>query len=274
MHAAWPRFLPVSGCANRLSAPDYKGAGAAPGPLPKSFNDKDMIAPSTSLPTVRPPVRPAHVTNSPPPSIATALTTTAYCSKLRAVNRRLALFRLAALPGALAAMSSARAQQTVEMPTAPFAEPPVSLTVTPTLESLAGGQPASAPLRAGVDEFLFKALSLVGVRYRPGGNTPETGFDCSGYVCYLYREVYSMTLPRTSDAMAAVQRGENIPRNALQPGDLVFFNTMRRPYTHVGIYVGEDRMVHAPSSGGLVRVESLNERYWVKRWNGARRISA
>jgi cell wall-associated NlpC family hydrolase len=205
------------------------------------------------------------------------------------VNRRLALFRLAALPGALAAVT-ARAQQTVEMPTVPFVEPKVNLTVTPTLESLGangngsangGGntgisspQPEAAPLRRGVDELLFKALSLVGVRYRPGGNSPETGFDCSGYVCYLYREVYSMVLPRTSDAMAAVQRGENIPRSALQPGDLVFFNTMRRPYTHVGIYLGEDRMIHAPSSGGMVRVESLNERYWVKRWNGARRIAA
>jgi cell wall-associated NlpC family hydrolase len=196
------------------------------------------------------------------------------------VNRRLALFRLAALPGALAAVT-ARAQQTVEMPTVPFAEPPVNLTVTPTLGgvpaapgSAPGEGPAAAALRRGVDELLFKALSLVGVRYRPGGNSPETGFDCSGYVCYLYREVYSMTLPRTSDAMAAVHSGQNVPRTALQPGDLVFFNTMHRPYTHVGIYLGDDRFVHAPSSGGMVRTESLNERYWVKRWNGARRITA
>ena len=152
------------------------------------------------------------------------------------------------------------------MPTIPFPDRPVSLTVTPTLENV----PAAAPLRAGVDDLLFKALSLVGVRYRPGGSTPETGFDCSGYVCYLFREVMSMSLPRTSDAM--VRHGENIPRSALKPGDLVFFNTMRRPYTHVGIYLGEDRFVHAPSSGGQVRTESLNERYWVKRWDGARRM--
>jgi len=186
------------------------------------------------------------------------------------VNRRHALFRLAALPGALGLAVSARAQQTVEQPTVPFPEPPVSLTVTPTLQSLPAA--AAAPLRAGVEDLLFKALSLVGVRYRPGGSSPETGFDCSGYVCYLYREVFSVTLPRTADGIG--QRGENIARSALQPGDLVFFNTMRRPFTHVGIYLGDDRFIHAPSSGGLVRTESLNERYWVKRWDGARRISA
>lgn len=126
------------------------------------------------------------------------------------------------------------------------------------------------PVRAGVDEVLFKAMSLIGIRYRMGGMSPETGFDCSGYVCYVYREALSMSLPRTSDQIG--RRGENVPRTNLQAGDLVFFNTMRRPFTHVGIYVGEDRFVHAPSTGGLVRTESLNERYWVQRWNGARRI--
>jgi cell wall-associated NlpC family hydrolase len=190
------------------------------------------------------------------------------------VNRRHALFRLAALPGALGAAISARAQQTVEMPMVPFREPPISLTVTPTLESVPtpDSPPVGAPLRPGIEDLLFKALSLVGVRYRMGGSSPETGFDCSGYVCYLYREVFSMALPRTADGIG--QRGQSIARSALQPGDLVFFNTMRRPFTHVGIYLGEDRFVHAPSTGGLVRTESLNERYWVKRWDGARRIQA
>lgn len=131
--------------------------------------------------------------------------------------------------------------------------------------------PAILPAAArGVEELLFKALSLVGVRYRMGGVSPDTGFDCSGYVCYLYREVFAMDLPRTADGIG--RRGVEVKRGEMQPGDLVFFNTMRRPFTHVGIYLGDDKFVHSPSSGGLVRTESLSERYWVKRWNGARRI--
>lgn len=186
------------------------------------------------------------------------------------MNRRRALFNLAALPGVLLWAGAARAQPTLDAPPPqPAPARPVTLMMSPDLGS-AEATPAAAGPRANVDELLFKALSLVGTRYRPGGMSPETGFDCSGYVSYLFREVFAMRLPRTSDGIG--QRGEHIARNALLPGDLVFFNTMRRPYTHVGIYLGEDRFIHAPASGGLVRTESLNERYWVKRWDGARRI--
>jgi cell wall-associated NlpC family hydrolase len=185
------------------------------------------------------------------------------------VNRRHALFRLAILPGALGFTASVRAQPTFA-PTNPPVIPPVDGPVTLIPSASLDSMPAAAPVRPGVDDLLFKALSLVGTRYRPGGSTPETGFDCSGYVCYLFREVFSMSLPRTSDAMG--QKGQQIARSALQPGDLVFFNTMRRPFTHVGIYMGDDRFIHSPSSGGLVRVESMNERYWVQRWNGGRRL--
>ncbi|HEX4327540.1 MAG TPA: C40 family peptidase [Burkholderiales bacterium] len=187
------------------------------------------------------------------------------------MNRRHALFRLAAIPGALGFAACARAQS-IEVPglpdPPPSSTPAITLTPASRLENVAS--PAAA-LRPGVDDLLFKALSLVGVRYRPGGISPDTGFDCSGYVCYLFHEVFSMNLPRTTDAMG--RHGDDIARAALQPGDLVFFNTMHRPFTHVGIYLGDERFVHSPSSGGLVRTESLNERYWVKRWNGARRIS-
>lgn len=195
----------------------------------------------------------------------------AACSRVRFVNRRHALFRLAAIPGALGFAACARAQS-IEVPglpdPPPSSTPAITLTPASRLENVAS--PAAA-LRPGVDDLLFKALSLVGVRYRPGGISPDTGFDCSGYVCYLFHEVFSMNLPRTTDAMG--RHGDDIARAALQPGDLVFFNTMHRPFTHVGIYLGDERFVHSPSSGGLVRTESLNERYWVKRWNGARRIS-
>jgi len=191
------------------------------------------------------------------------------CFRVRFVNRRQALIRLAIVPGTLGFAALARAQS-IEVPGLPDppapATPRVSLTPSSSLESL-----AAAPLRPGVDELLFKALSLVGVRYRSGGSSPETGFDCSGYVCYLFHEVFSMKLPRTADAMG--RHGNEVPRSALAPGDLVFFNTMRRPYTHVGLYIGDERFIHSPSTGGLVRTESLNERYWVQRWNGARRIS-
>ncbi|MDB5806974.1 MAG: peptidoglycan endopeptidase [Betaproteobacteria bacterium] len=195
------------------------------------------------------------------------------CSRVRFVNRRHALFRLAIIPGTLSLPALARAQS-IEVPglpdPPPSSTPRVSLTPSSSLESFTAA-PAATTLRAGVDDLLFKALSLVGVRYRPGGVSPETGFDCSGYVCYLYREVFAMSLPRTADGIG--RHGSEVPRTALQPGDLVFFNTMHRPFTHVGLYIGDERFVHSPSSGGLVRTESLNERYWVKRWNGARRIS-
>jgi len=196
----------------------------------------------------------------------------AACSRVRFVNRRHALFRLAIIPGALGFAAVARAQS-IDVPGLPDAPVPstprISLTPSSSLESLAGT--AAAPLRPGIDDLLFKALSLVGVRYRPGGISPETGFDCSGYVCYLFREVFSMNLPRTADAMG--RRGNEVPRSELAPGDLVFFNTQHRPFTHVGLYIGDERFIHSPASGGLVRTESLNERYWVKRWNGARRVS-
>jgi len=194
-----------------------------------------------------------------------------------AVNRRRALFKLAALPGALAATAwslSARAQPTFDLPVPmlppPPAAGPTTLIMSPDLGSTESMPVFPGAARKAMDELLFKALSLVGTRYRSGGMSPETGFDCSGYVSYLFNEVFAMRLPRTSDGIG--QRGAHIPRNALQPGDLVFFNTMRRPFTHVGIYLGDDRFIHAPATGGLVRTESLNERYWVKRWDGARRI--
>jgi hypothetical protein len=119
-------------------------------------------------------------------------------------------------------------------------------------------------------DLVNHAMSLLGVRYRWGGNTPETGLDCSGLVRLVYAETVGRILPRRAVEMS--REGESVSRSDLKPGDLVFFNTLRRAFSHVGIYVGDGKFVHAPSRGKTVRVESMNSSYWVKRFNGARRV--
>ncbi len=116
----------------------------------------------------------------------------------------------------------------------------------------------------------LQALAYLGVPYRAAGLSPQTGFDCSGLVAYVYREGAGVALPRNSFELSRV--GQPIERTALRPGDLVFYNTQRRDYSHVGIYLGEDRFIHAPASGGEVRVENLRADYWIRRYNGARRV--
>ena len=112
-------------------------------------------------------------------------------------------------------------------------------------------------------------MAQVGRPYRWGGSSPREGFDCSGLVQHVYREALGIELPRTSRQMG--QRGSWIALKDLAPGDLVFFQTGRHPNSHVGVYIGNHRFVHAPSSGSLVRVESINRRYWLTRFNGGRR---
>lgn len=121
-------------------------------------------------------------------------------------------------------------------------------------------------------EVVMQALANVGKPYRWGGESPEDGFDCSGLVAHVYDDALGMKLPRTSRQMS--RRGSNVSRSRLAAGDLVFFNTARRSYSHVGIYIGKDRFVHAPSSGSLVRVERMSNRYWSARYDGARRLVA
>ncbi|MBA3902861.1 MAG: glycoside hydrolase [Rhodocyclaceae bacterium] len=124
---------------------------------------------------------------------------------------------------------------------------------------------------SNAQELVLRALSFVGVNYHRGGESPETGFDCSGLVRHVYREALGLSLPRTSRDISRV--GETIQTDELKPGDLVFFNTLRRGFSHVGIYLGEHRFVHAPATGGEVRVEDMRQSYWTKRFNGARRIA-
>ncbi|HQR04708.1 MAG: C40 family peptidase [Proteobacteria bacterium] len=122
----------------------------------------------------------------------------------------------------------------------------------------------------GAQQAIQQALDLVGIRYHPGGSAPETGFDCSGFVGHVFKEGLGLILPRSAREMS--KAGEFIQKNELQPGDLVFFNTMRRAFSHVGIYLGNNLFVHAPRIGGLVRIEDLRDTYWTQRYDGARRI--
>lgn len=133
--------------------------------------------------------------------------------------------------------------------------------------------PTIAPQQSGAaEDVLFTALGLVGTPYRYGGNTPDGGFDCSGLINYVYRGAAGLLLPRTTGEMSRI-RGGAVRRDALQTGDLLFFATSGgRRVSHAAIYVGEGRFVHAPSSGGTVRLDSLNNRYWQKHYLSAKRV--
>ncbi len=111
---------------------------------------------------------------------------------------------------------------------------------------------------------------MIGVDYKFGGNTPDQGLDCSGLIRYVFQQATGISLPRTAREQARV--GQSVAIDKLQPGDLVFFNTRRFQFSHVGLYVGDNRFIHAPSRGGAVEVVNLDQRYWQKAFNGARRV--
>ncbi len=119
-------------------------------------------------------------------------------------------------------------------------------------------------------DVILQGLKLVGVRYRFGGNDESSGLDCSGFVRLVFKDSLGAQLPRTAAEMSQV--GQHIDTSQLKPGDLVFFNTMRRAFSHVGIYLGDNHFLHAPRTGAEVRVENMEDSYWIKRYNGARRI--
>lgn len=153
-----------------------------------------------------------------------------------------------------------------------------SLSPDPSLNSQAD---TAAPSAGGAKSFLsgmagkagdvvVGALNMIGVRYRWGGNTPDSGLDCSGFVRYVFQDTLGLALPRRAEEMSRV--GEKVRMSELKPGDLVFFNTMRRTFSHVGIYIGDNKFVHSPSTGSTIRVDDLDDGYWEKRFTGARRI--
>ncbi len=128
--------------------------------------------------------------------------------------------------------------------------------------------PATRPSADG-DQAALYAMAMIGKPYLWGGTSPRAGFDCSGLAHYAWAGAADVKLPRVATQMSTV--GLKVGRSRLQPGDLVFFNTQRRRYSHVGVYVGNDRFVHAPSSGKKIRIARLGNPYWHKRYNGARR---
>ena len=131
---------------------------------------------------------------------------------------------------------------------------------------------AGSQVTSQASELVVGAMGFLGVPYRRGGSTVETGFDCSGCVKSMYEQTIGLVLPRSAAQQAAAT--QTIERTELRPGDLVFFNTMRRAFSHVGIYVGNGKFIHSPKPGAEVRVEDMGGSYWAKRFDGARRVNA
>ena len=146
----------------------------------------------------------------------------------------------------------------------------IALASAPALSVDTARDLASDSYLSRAREVTIQALSFLGVNYKWGSSNPERGFDCSGLVTHVFQQVAGMVLPRNSQSMSKV--GEKIDKVDLQPGDLVFFNTRRQPNSHVGIYIVVERFVHAPSRGGEVEISDMQESYWKKRFNGARRL--
>jgi cell wall-associated NlpC family hydrolase len=121
-------------------------------------------------------------------------------------------------------------------------------------------------------ELVVNAMGFLGVPYRRGGSNADTGFDCSGFVRAMYEQTVGLMLPRRANEQAAAT--QKIERQDLQPGDLVFFNTMKKTFSHVGIYVGDNKFIHSPKPGAQVRVEDMGVSYWKTRFDGARRVLA
>jgi len=143
-------------------------------------------------------------------------------------------------------------------------KPPVSAPARP-----AGGYVGLSDRSKAAEVVLF-SFGLIDVGYRFGGRNPDAGLDCSGMVSYIYQQVAGLKLPHSAAEIARLTRP--IERGAIKPGDLVFFNTRNQPFSHVGIYVGDDRFVHAPNSNGKVRVESIRSAYFATRFEAARSL--
>jgi hypothetical protein len=131
--------------------------------------------------------------------------------------------------------------------------------------------PLVQQVREAASELVLQAMNFLGVPYRRGGNSAEQGFDCSGFTRHVFENSIGLILPRRADQQAQTAGLLSVNREELKPGDLVFFNTLRKAFSHVGIYVGEGKFIHAPRTGGEVRVEDMRLAYWSKRFNGARR---
>ena len=134
-----------------------------------------------------------------------------------------------------------------------------------------GASRVLSSVRDTASDLVLSAMNFLGVRYTRGGNSVENGFDCSGFTRHIFEMSVGLVLPRRADEQARSKTLLPIRRDELKPGDLVFFNTMRATFSHVGIYVGEGKFIHAPRTGSAVRVEDMRDSYWSKRFTGARR---
>ncbi len=139
-------------------------------------------------------------------------------------------------------------------------------------QSAQDGANKSPSWSSTAQEIILHAISQTGVKYKYGGIAPDSGFDCSGFVRYVFQQAANLTLPHGARAISQV--GTKVSKDELQPGDLVFFNTLRSVTSHVGIYVGNNRFIHSPSAGGTISVTDMNDAYWAKRFTGARHIEA
>ena len=162
------------------------------------------------------------------------------------------------------------------LPAAAAASTPATIDPSVGGETATPATTATAPallrqVRDRATEAVVSAMNFIGVPYRRGGSSVETGFDCSGFTRYVFENSLGLVLPRQADQQAKAAGFVAVKREDLQPGDLVFFNTMKRTFSHVGIYIGDNRFIHAPSRGKDVRTDDLGFAYWAKRFTGARR---
>ncbi len=147
-------------------------------------------------------------------------------------------------------------------------ELPASTTTAP---SSADTSSLMSGVRETASELILSAMNFLGVRYRFGGTSEETGFDCSGFTRHVFENSIGLLLPRRSVEQAQWPGLLSIRQDELKPGDLVFFNTMRSAFSHVGIYIGEGKFIHAPRTGSTIRVDDMQQEYWLRRFDGARR---
>lgn len=160
------------------------------------------------------------------------------------------------------------------------ADPVTRLLVERGLMQPAGATADATPASAGfvqqvrdrASDMVLAAMNFLGVPYRRGGTTADSGFDCSGFTRHIFEMSLGLVLPRRADDQAHAPGLSTIAKAELKPGDLVFFNTLRRTFSHVGIYIGDGKFIHAPRAGSSVRVEDMRQAYWQQRFTGARRV--
>jgi hypothetical protein len=162
-----------------------------------------------------------------------------------------------------------QAQETA--PRAP-ADPVLQLLIDKGLIEADGrGEELVRQVRDRASEMVMAAMNFLGVPYRRGGTSAEQGFDCSGFTRHVFEMSIGLVLPRRVDDQASARGLFKVGREELRPGDLVFFNTLRRTFSHVGIYIGDGKFIHAPRAGAQVRIEDMRQAYWERRFTGARR---